>query len=224
MLKEISKMKSENWGGLASMTGSLIALAAGDAEGVISTASFVASEISFARKGHISDGYSLGCAGISFGDGLLCFSDATSGNPALQITMAALTGIWAIGAARYPIERAGRFVVKYSERLGSRLQRTADAIPPLVGSTNLMFRAPTVYTAALTGEHFNTVIFACNMFWGTADVLLGRLQVFVKGPVKAFAQGGDNLTGNCVSKYVIRPANWIIKFIWQPKTYSKPEG
>lgn len=217
MFKAISKMKSENWGGLASMTGSLIALAAGDTEGVISTASFVASEISFARKGHTSAGYSLGCAGISFGDGLLCFSHATAGNPTLQITMAALTGIWAVGASRYPIEQAGKVVMKYSERLGNTLEKTAEAIPPLVGSTALMFRLPALYTAAFAGEHFNAVMFACNTFWGTADVLLGRVQNFVKGPVKAFAQSADNLTGNRISKYVVRPANKTPRFIWQAK-------
>jgi hypothetical protein len=207
MLKSIKKMKSENWGGVASMAGSLITLAAGDAEGAVSTASFVASEVSFARKGHTSWGYSLGCAGISLGDGLLCFSDATAGNPTLQMTMAILTGVWAIGALRYPIEQIGKVVKPYAEGLGNKLQKTANVIPPVVGSLALTLRAPALYTAAFSGEHVNTVMLVCNSLWGTADVLLGRLQDFVKGPVLSFARAADDVTGNCVGVYVLRPMN-----------------
>lgn len=205
MFKWVRNMKSENWGGLSSMTGSLVALAAGDVEGAVSTASFVASEASFATRGHTSWGYSLGCAGISFGDGLLCFSQATDGNPTLKITMAVLTGVWAIGALRYPIEQLGKVVMPYAERVGSVLQKTADAIPPIVGSVALIMRTPALYTAAFSGEHFNTVMFISNSFWGAADILLGRVQEFVKGPVKAFGRAGDHVTGRRIKKYVVTP-------------------
>ncbi len=179
-------MKSENWGGWASMTGSLITVAAGDAQSFISTVSFVGAEICFVRKGHTSWGYSLGCAGLSFGDGMLCFSDATSGGTALKITLIALTIAWAIGALRYPLERLGKAIASRSQRWSDQLQRTANAIPPFAGSVTLLLRIPTLYTAAFSGEHFNAVVFVCTAFWATADVLLGRVQNFIQGPFRSF--------------------------------------
>ena len=196
---KLSSMKSENWGGVASMTGSLVALAAGDAESVASSISFFASEVSFIRGGHTSLGYSLGCAGLSLGDGLLCFSDATAGNPDLQITMGVLTGIWGISAMRYPIEQLGKVSAGYSEIFGRILQKAADFIPPVNGSIALMFRLPALYTAAFSGDHVNTVMLVSNSFWGASDVLGGRVQNFVKGPLKHFAIAADYATDNVVS-------------------------
>lgn len=169
-------MHSENWGGVASMAGSVLTLAARDIESVVSTASFLFSEVAFARCGEKSWGYSLGCVGVSFGDGLLCFSEATAGNPTLRYTMAALTVVWGIGALRYPVEQAGKAVMPYASTLGTALKKSADFIPLFVGTTALAFRIPAIYTAACTGEQVNKAMLACNLSWGLSDILLGRLQ------------------------------------------------
>lgn len=145
--------------------GSLIVLAAGDMQGIFSTLLFLASELILTRKGHESWGYSLGCAGLSLGDFLLCFSHATSGNPALQVTMALMASAWVLGALRYPLERIS-------------MRKLAGLIPPLVGSTNPALRIPALCTAIFTGDHFNAVMFASNVFWGISDILLGRVQRF----------------------------------------------
>jgi hypothetical protein len=52
---------------------------------------------------------------------------------------------------------------------------------PIVGTGALALRLPALYTAAFAGEHFNAVMFASHFFWGTADVMLGRLQEVFKG-------------------------------------------
>lgn len=124
------------------MIGSLISLAAGDAEGVISTACFISAELGLARKGRTVWGYSLSCAAISIGDGLLCFSHTTAGNLMLKITLAALTIVWALGALRWPIERFCKLPV-LQVREGKRV---ADVIQPIVGTGALALRLPALYT------------------------------------------------------------------------------
>lgn len=165
MLTAIRNIKSENWGGVIGAAGSLIVLAAGDTSGIISSLCFLVSEYIFTRKGHETLGYSLGCAGLSIGDALLCFSHATVANTALQVTMVVMAASWAVGALRYPIEQMG-------------LIRAAAIIPPLVASANLMLRIPALGTAIFTGGHVNMVMLVCNVFWGISDVLLGRVQRF----------------------------------------------
>lgn len=176
------------------MVGSLLSCAAGDAPGLVSAISFVLSETAFVRIGHKSWGYSLGCAGISLGDYLLLLSDTTSNNSILNLSMMSLAIAWGIGAIRYPLERFGIIIKPYSESIARICQKIADIIPPTVGSVALILRIPTLYTAAFTGEHFNAVIFVCNIFWGIADVLLGRMQRFVRNIIRTLATAAHVLT------------------------------
>ena len=176
---------SENWGAAACFLGDVILIAAGDASGFLSMCSFLVAELSFLtidQKNLKNETwkFSLGCAGLSFGDGLLCFSQATEGNPTLKLTMALLTGLWLLGACRLAFEKTGKLLTAHSMEEGNKLQKIADGIPTLVGSAALLLRLPALSTAAFAGEHINIVMLACNFFWGAADILLGRVQRFIK--------------------------------------------
>lgn len=190
MIKAISALKStlihmhsENWGGIASLAGSLVVLAAGDVESFVSTGAFFAAEGIFAFKGHKSWGYSLGCSLIGTGNGFLLASKATAGNPSLQVIMGTLAATWLIGGLRYPLEMVSTGLSRRAPETGKRLLKISEQIPPWVGTAALIQRFPALISAGVNGSY---VMLAANSLWGTSDILLGRIQDLVKGPVKSF--------------------------------------
>lgn len=161
-----SRIKPENLGGIIGTLGSLLVVAAGDAEGFISTACFLVSGYIFSFYGHKNLGYSLGCLGLCIGDALLCFSHATASNPSLQFIVAMMAAMWGLGSLRYALGRAD-------------FSKTSAVIPAAIASINFMLRMPTLYAAAFTGEHLNILMFICNILWGLSDVLLGRVHLLI---------------------------------------------
>jgi hypothetical protein len=165
------EMRSENFGGLVSMVGSCLFLLGGDASGVVISLSFLAAEITLARSGHTRAGYSFGCALFSFGDALATTSQVAHGNPAFQITLAAMAAAWLLGALRAPVAWLGELFGK------TRLVAAADALQPIVGIVILVLRLPGIATAA-TGTNYLGA--AAVGLWAASDILVGRLQFFVR--------------------------------------------
>jgi hypothetical protein len=165
--RSFGDMKSENVGGLVSMAGSCLFLLGGDASGVVVSLSFLVAEIILARFGHRRVGYSSGCALFAFGDALAVTSEVASGNQAFQIALAIMAAAWVIGAVRAPLAWLG-------ERLGRpAVIAAADLLQPIAGVATLTLRIPGMVTAIGGGNILGAVAVAC---WGTADILVGRLQ------------------------------------------------
>lgn len=146
----------------------------GDPTNLIAAASFTAGEISLMLRGHTTAGYSAGALGLAAGDAVLIFSDAAQGNTPLQISLAAMTAFWLVGASKYPLE-------KISERVQGNFktatEKMANMAPKVCGFGNLGLRAPGIVTAAQGGNLPLAFGIAC---WATADILAGRLQDTVK--------------------------------------------
>jgi len=163
----LRSMRSENIGGLVSMAGSCLFMLGGDASGTIVTLSFIVAEIVLVRHGHRRAGYSAGCALFSFGDALAVFSEVAHGNPAFQITLAAMAVTWLVGAARAPLAWLG----ERSQR--PALVAAADALQPISGVLTIVLRLPGIVTAIGGANYLGAAAVAC---WAAADILVGRLQ------------------------------------------------
>lgn len=167
----IRGLRSENIGGLVSMAGSCLFLFGGDTSGFIVTASFLVSEIVLTRWGHTRAGYSLGCALFAFGDALAVTSNVAAHNNVFQIALAAMAATWALGAMRAPL-------VWYGSWQGSRsVIRFADALQPVTGVLTLALRLPGILSAIAGGNMLGAAAVTC---WGIADILVGRLQHFLR--------------------------------------------
>ncbi len=177
----IASMKSENWGGVASIVGSSIVALSGDGESLASTVAFWAAEGVFTFFGHRSVGYSVGCFFFSAGDIALCFSAATAGNYALRITMASIAATWLIGSLRYPAELAAFGLRDYIPVVSRAFDRVAQSIQPLVGGLALVQRLPALATSAFDGKAFmpSPIMFVATSFWAASDILCGRLRYYV---------------------------------------------
>ena len=172
--RSLAEMKSENIGGLLSMTGSCLFLLGGDTNGIVVTLSFLAAEVVLARYGHARTGYSFGCAFFAFGDTLAVWSEIASGNSLFQAALAVMAAAWTIGAARGPLAWWGAYLGK------SDLVKAADSLQPIVGATILALRLPS-FLAALTGANYPAAVAVA--FWGAADILIGRLQNILRKSV-----------------------------------------
>jgi hypothetical protein len=165
-------LKSENVGGLVSMAGSSLFLLGGDASGVVVAVSFLAAELVLARFGHRRAGYSAGCFLFAFGDTVAVSSELARGNATFQVTLLVMAAAWLVGAARAPLALLG-------ERTGSvRLVRIADALQPIAGIATLTLRLPGIAIALGGGNLVAAVAIGC---WAASDILVGRLQDFVRG-------------------------------------------
>ncbi|MDD3287887.1 MAG: hypothetical protein PHX43_02620 [Alphaproteobacteria bacterium] len=167
----ILRMRSENWGGLAGLVGDIVLIAGGDAQSLAATALFLCAEGVRARWGHKTAGYSASCLLTGIGGTSICYSAATSGNTALQISIFVIVALLILGTLRYPIELI-------AEKLRSaKMKRVADLIQPITGSLMLIQRVPVLISSAIGG---NIVIFVATFFWGLSDALMGRLHQFMK--------------------------------------------
>ena len=159
-------MRSENWGGVASLAGSLIFIVAGDVGSLGAMLAFLCAEGILTRFGHKTAGYSAGCALIASGGFALCFSEATAGNAPLKVTIALVAVTWILGAIRYPLEVVG----------GEKLKRLSVVLQPVVGGLVLVQRIPTLFFAAVGGSY---VMLAATCLYALSDVLTGRVHRFV---------------------------------------------
>ena len=177
----IASMKSENWGGMASIIGSSIVALGGDRESLASTVAFWAAEGMLTFFGHRSVGYSVGCFFFGAGDIALCFSAATAGNYALRITMASIAATWLLGSLRYPAELAASGFRDRIPVVSRGFARVAQSIQPVVGGLALVQRLPALATSAFDGKVLmpSPVMFVATFFWAVSDVLCGRLQYYV---------------------------------------------
>jgi len=185
-------MRSQNWAGLSSMAGSLLILITGDMESAGATASFLVAETIFSVKGHTSWGYSLGCALIAFGDGLLPFSHATFDNPVLQATVGLFAATWIIGGLRYPLGCVAFRARRHAPKLFRSLIKIAVAIPPVIGILIFLQRLPALASATIGG---NYVMLGAVSLWALADILLGRVQNYAKRAARLFPRATSYLAG-----------------------------
>lgn len=165
-------MKSENWGGIASLCGSLILMAAGDSAGLTASLLCLIAEAIFALRGHLVWGYALGCALISTCGFFLTSSVLVEGNPLLKDMTYIMMIVWAAGAARWPISRLAAQI--------PRLNKFADILPPLVSIASIIMRLPLLFSAAFAGQHSNVIMVISLTCYLIADILLGRLQTLFR--------------------------------------------
>lgn len=161
------KDHSENIAGVVSLAGSSALLLAGNVQSAVAAGVFTAAELTLAKYGHKSAGYSAGAALFAAGDLTLAFSDAVQDGSTLQISLLGMAAAWGAGALRYPFERAARSLNS------PKLQKVADILPAVCGTGNLALRLPGIFSAASAG---NYVVAGAISAWGVADVLAGRLQ------------------------------------------------
>lgn len=171
MKSTLSQIKSENAAGIISLMGSTALAFHGDVNNVISAAVFTAAEVTIARYGHKTAGYSAAATLFAAGDLTLAFSDSVEGGSALQITLLGMAGAWSLGALRYPLDKVAE---KY--KMGG-LGKIAETLPAVCGSGNLALRLPGIFSAAASQ---NYILAGAIAAWGVADVLAGRLQQRVK--------------------------------------------
>lgn len=172
-------MKSENWGGIASLCGSLILAASGDGAGIMATAFCLTAEMVFALRGHRTWGYALGCALISLSGFFALASNLTEANHLLKLLIAAMMIVWGAGSLRWPLEQLAKST-SVQGIISAPLQSVANAIPRMIGVICLAMRLPLLASAAFSGEHTNALMLASQTCYLVADVLLGRLQNLVK--------------------------------------------
>ncbi|MBV8548587.1 MAG: hypothetical protein JO126_03925 [Alphaproteobacteria bacterium] len=173
-------MKSENWGGIASLCGSLLFMLAGDSAGITATGICLAAEFIFATRGHRTWGYSLGCALISLCGFFLTASRLMDGNDLLRHLTMVMMVVWAFAAIRWPVEILSNFTATKNEVLAQILRKLADYIPRIASIISITMRLPMLVTAAFAGEHFSGLMFSALTCYLIADVLLGRLQTLLK--------------------------------------------
>ena len=173
LLTMFRKMRAENWGGLISLTGTLILGFGGDMQSVGAMLFALLAEAIFVRYGDKTAGYSTACALITCCGLFMLSSVATEGNASLQLFIIASSSVWFLGALRYPIERMGFALSSAKPYLSARLLKTASVIQPLVGALSLVLRVPVLISSAIGG---NVVIFLSVVLYGAADILLGRIH------------------------------------------------
>jgi hypothetical protein len=172
-LPSIRQMRSENWGGVASVTGDALAALIGDIESLTAMALFFSAEYAMTRHGHTARGYSLAHALFAPGNFLLAISASKNGQTGLKWTLAALGVTLAIGAVRYPAEKLAEFCERHKSKITRPLTKLAQTIQPSVGWACLGLRAPGLISAIMERRLVMIGIFS---LWMTADILCGRLQ------------------------------------------------
>ncbi len=160
-------MKSENWAGVVSLTGSSLLVLNGGVSDFAAAAQFTVAELSLSRYGHKSWGYSGAAATFATGDLTLAFANSVPSGSFLQYSLFAMAGAWGIGALKYPFEKAA------SHFNNAALKKVADSMPTICGTGNLLLRVPGVTTAL---QSQNWVLAGAVAAWGVGDVLAGRLQ------------------------------------------------
>lgn len=109
------KQRSENLAGIISLGGSTLLFFSGDMKSATAAAIFTAAELTLAKAGDKSAGYSAGALMFAVGDLTLAFSDSVQDGSSLQMTLIGMSAAWGIGAMRYPTEKAAKYL--NSERL-----------------------------------------------------------------------------------------------------------
>ena len=125
---------------------------------MIAAGIFTAAELVLAKFGHKVGGYSTGAALFAAGDLTLAFSDSVENGSVLQITLISMTAAWAVGALRYPFEKAAQ------QFNSERLQSTADMLPVICGTGNLALRLPGIFSAAMAGNYLLTSAITCLLY------------------------------------------------------------
>jgi len=165
------KKYSENIAGATSFIGSSIVLLNGGIESYVAAATFTAAEITLAKWGNKTTGYSAGALLFGAGDAVLAFSNSVPDGSSLQYSLLTMTTAWGIGALRYPLERLAEYTHSKT------MQAVADATQPICGTVNLGLRVPGIAFAVHGGQY---VLGTAISLWCVADVLAGRLQERVK--------------------------------------------
>ncbi|MGB4106867.1 MAG: hypothetical protein WBK55_03630 [Alphaproteobacteria bacterium] len=161
------KAHSENIAGAVSLLGSSALMLRGDTKSIAAAIVFTAAELTLARYGHTTKGYAAGAVAFAVGDLTLAFSDSVEEGSFLQMTLQGMAAAWAVGALRYPFERAAQATKSL------KLQQVADTLPAICGTANLALRLPGIFSALAA----NQKIVACAITaWAISDVLAGRLQ------------------------------------------------
>lgn len=176
-MPEYMTLRSEQVGGLLSLAGSFLPVAAGDVQSVAAAGMFLAAEICLVRAGHKVGGYSSGAAAFAAGDFMLAASPAVANNPALQASLIAMGAVWAIGAARYPIYVIAKNTLSSRPAFSRAAQKTADIIQPFVSVSCLILRAPGLASSISGGTHLMT---GALTLWTLSDIFTGRLQHYAR--------------------------------------------
>lgn len=161
------KNNSENIAGIISLLSSTSLIFTGDSKSMAAAGIFTAAELTLARFGHKVEGYAAGATLFAAGDLTLAFSSAIQNETALQTTLLVMAAAWGVGALRYPFERAAK------AKDSVTLQKIADTLPAICGTTNLLLRLPGIYSALHAEKN---IIAGAITGWGIADILTGRLQ------------------------------------------------
>lgn len=158
------KAESENWAGATYVLGGSVILLGGETESTVSGLSFMASDAFLMFFGHRSWGYSIGCIGLTVGNGFLLASQVSAGNPIVHGILSGIATCWAVGTLRWPAEKL------ISENVSKKIQTT-------VGTAALLQRMALLPIAAAGG---NYIIFGSYLILGAADIMLGKLQNVAK--------------------------------------------
>lgn len=165
------KEKSENLAGMISLGGSTLLFFSGDMKSATAAAIFTAAELTLAKAGEKSAGYSAGALMFAAGDLTLAFSDSVQDGSSLQMTLIGMSAAWGIGAMKYPTEKAAEYLNS------ERLKKVSASLASVAGAGNLVLRVPGIIASAQAGEKLVT---AAMSAWAVSDVLAGRLQESVK--------------------------------------------
>jgi hypothetical protein len=135
------KKNSENIAGVISLLSSTSLAFTGDSKSLAAAGIFTAAELTLARFGHKVEGYAAGATLFAVGDLTLAFSSAVQNETTLQTTLLVMAAAWGAGALRYPFEQAAKATDS------AKLQKIADTLPVICGTTNLLLRMPGIYSA-----------------------------------------------------------------------------
>jgi hypothetical protein len=131
---------------------------------------FTAAEVTFAKLGNKTAGYSAGALMFATGDLLLANSSSLDGS-LLQYSLYGMSLAWGVGALKYPLE-------KIAEMNDSKLLYSiADITQSICGTVNLGLRVPGVVTSVIDGEYILTTAI---YLWGVADVFFKEITRKIK--------------------------------------------
>lgn len=153
--------------GFISLFGSLILILMGDIKSILAAILFTIAELSLARFGHKSLGFSIAASFFIMGNIALITSSNLEGDLYTQLSLWGMCFAWLFSVFKYPVYKMA--LHKKSEKL----ENVSNSLPAITGTLNVFFKVPGVIFAYIGG---NVILSIAIFAWVVADILAGRLQ------------------------------------------------
>ena len=139
-MKKITHKKQENISALFAVAGDVMTMGVADAPAIAASCLYLSANAIMYKYGHTSWGLAAAWSLYSVGNAVLSTSKILEGNPTLHAAFVTYCALWAVGALRYPLGRAG-MALRHPEKIKESMITAGESLVRIAAKSKSFVKA-----------------------------------------------------------------------------------